>query len=303
MPVIYLKKGQDKVHIDPYVVVSPDLSPSQHTEIMNTKFSVQSWAKLAHTRDMAAHKGVSLGEAQDLIKRKREIFKTPARSNKRVTDHDTALEGFDKFLDIHQKFEAGDEGPLAVSLLEEKLAEVKSQLSDASSPDVVFASLLPTLLEIIRQLSQDRALMDINRDHVQFLSKFTKEETARIEDSTNTLKVDVETLMATIGEMGAMSHYPKSTLCEAIDSIHGILMKVGIAEASDKDQNVITQDEMQALLNHMKELLTGLNRRLENLENTSGATNQSTGLTLPNLGMWVALEGPYLMLIAHGRRK
>ncbi len=285
VPVIYLKKGQDKVHIDPYVVVSPDLSPSHQTEIMNTKFSVQTWAKLAHTRDMAAHKGVSLDEAQDLIKRKREIFKTPARSNKRVTDHDIALEGFDKFLDIHQKFEAGDDGPLAVSLLEEKLAEVKSQLSDTSTPNEVFASILPTLLEIARQLSQDRNLMDINRDHVQFLSKFTKEETTRIEDSTNTLKVDVETLMTTIGEMGAMSHHPKSILCEAIDSLHGMLMKVGVTEAADKDQPLLTHVEMESFLNHVEILLTGLNKRLEVIEQTSGDPHQNGGLTLPSQGL------------------
>ena len=67
-PAIYHKKfTSNRVFLEPAFVVDEDLSNEESQTILSTKYAVDSWAELVHTRDLALNQGVTMKAATELI--------------------------------------------------------------------------------------------------------------------------------------------------------------------------------------------------------------------------------------------
>ena len=264
-PAFYLlnkaSSGKPSCYLDPYLPLSSVELPEETTRLLQDKFTPESWAEKVGDYEFALRTGTSALLARSEVMAIKDLFKTPARSNKRQVVFEKSLAYLGNTASKMPKLEDGG----LLSSFEEMIQELKVARTSEGEASFTTTDLLPMLVELARRADSQARLEASQSDFSEASSKFMKSEFADVNLMLGAINGEVTTLKALVGPR-TEAFENQGNVFEILSSFLDTFKMSGVQAAVERKSALIRMEEFITTLLPYRSSIEQCFRRLDTLE-------------------------------------
>ncbi len=261
VPSIFLKGHRGATaYLEPALAVS-FVDAAELPGLLQSRFCAETWATKVASFECATKFGTSVGDAQTCLEAAKEIFKTPARSNKRQNRFMDSLSDLQKSSAKTQKMD-----PI-VPIIEEKLAELAALKGDASADsELTVSDVLVLLVDLARRVDNQTTASGARDELAKASSEYVKSELFDVNLMLGALEGDISGLKALLGKRPTGLKV-EGNLFEIVSNFEKILKLSGAEESATAQSPLAQRSWLSSVLLPYKNAIENLAPRVSGLEN------------------------------------
>ena len=259
VPSIFLKGSRSgSAYLSPALEVD-FVVPNDLPGLLQARFSAETWPTKVSSFACAQKFGTTVTDAQSSLESAKEIFCTPARSNKRQVSFMSSLATLQESSTKALKLD-----PI-VPVLEEKLAEL-SALKGIGDSDLDVSDALVLLVDVARRVDNQATSEGARDELMKFSSEYVKSELFDVNLMLGALEGEISGLKALVGKRPT-DLKTEGNLFEIVSFFEAVLKSSGVEEAANLQAPVAQRAWISSVLLPYKNAIENLAPRVSGLEN------------------------------------
>ena len=259
-PSLFFRGRMGSVYLEPSLPLKA-IAESDVASVLQAAHTIESWAEEVASYGYAQKSGTTVYDAQYNLKGAKEIFKTPARDNKRRVVFTSSLAEVQKSSGKAPRLD-----PI-VPAMEEKIAELTAvKGSGDGNTQLEVADALVLFMDLARRVDNQATAEGARDELVSASSEYFKSEVCDINLMLGALEGEVSVLKALIGKRPTEME-TDGNLFEIVSTFETILKLSGAEEAAVSKLPLASRTWLGSVLLPYKKAIDVLATRVTGLEN------------------------------------
>ena len=259
VPSIFLKGSRSgSAYLSPALEVD-FVVPNELPALLQSRFSAETWSTKVASFACAQKFGTTVSDAQSNLESAKEIFCTPARTNKRQVSFMSSLATLQKSSSKALKLD-----PI-VPVLEEKLSELAA-LKGNDDADLAVSDALVLLVDVARRVDNQATAEGARDELMKASSEYVKSELFDVNLMLGALEGEISGLKALIGKRSSELK-TDGNLFEIVSIFENWLKSSGVEEAAKLQAPLAQRAWISSVLLPYKSAIENLAPRVSALEN------------------------------------